>query len=69
VKQAVNAAEIDERAVVGQVLDLAVNDDALFEVVERLALAPFVLLVEMALRDSTTLERLRLSLMTFASIS
>src|SRR5262245_9960447 len=37
-EQAVQAAEVDERAVFGDVLDLALDDDALFEVLERLAL-------------------------------
>src|SRR5499426_3474137 len=38
VEQAVQTAEVDERAVFGDVLDLALDDDALFEVLERLAL-------------------------------
>ena len=36
VQQAVDAAEIDERAVVGDVLDHAVDDLALFEVLHQL---------------------------------
>ena len=38
VEQAVDPAEIDERAVVGDVLDGAFEDDALFEYLERLFL-------------------------------
>src|SRR5215475_6434548 len=38
VEQAVQTAEVDERAVFGDVLDLSLDDDALFEVLERLAL-------------------------------
>ena len=43
VQQAVDAAHVDERAVLGEVLDDAGQDAALFEVLERLA-ALFVLL-------------------------
>src|SRR5262245_35613927 len=38
VKQAVQAAEVDERAVFCDVLDLALDDNALFEVLQSLAL-------------------------------
>src|SRR6185369_15398436 len=44
VQQAVDAAEIEEGAVVSQVLDLALDDDVLFDLLERLVLAAGVLL-------------------------
>src|SRR5882724_11037511 len=46
VEQAVEAAQIDERTVVGQVLHRAVHHRALFEVLERLAAELGLLLVE-----------------------
>jgi hypothetical protein len=61
VQQAVDAAEVDERTVVGDVLDDALDDRALFE-----RSSP-MLASTTARRDSTTLLRLRSSLMTLNS--
>src|SRR6185369_4784463 len=49
VKKPVDAAEIDERAVVGHVLDGAFEDDAFFENLERLAAHGFLLFFEQRL--------------------
>src|ERR1051325_7910069 len=49
VKESVYAAQVNERAVVRQVLDLTLDDDVLFDLVERLALLAFVLLFDDAL--------------------
>src|SRR5690606_27689830 len=46
VEQAVDAAEVDERTVVGEVLDLALEDGALGEVLEGLLLELLALLLE-----------------------
>ena len=46
VQQAVDAAEVDERAVVGEVLDHALEDRALLEVLEGLLLHLLALLLE-----------------------
>src|SRR5690606_27502384 len=45
-EQAVDAAEIDERAVLGDVLDRTGDDHALLEVLEGLGLEPVALLLE-----------------------
>ncbi len=50
VQQAVDAAEVDERAVVGEVLDHALDDRAFLQAVEQL----FALGAELALDDRTT---------------
>src|SRR5262245_2560096 len=44
-KQTVNAAEIDERTVVGKVLDLAFDNDVLFDLLQRLIFSAGVLLL------------------------
>ena len=67
-QQPVDAAEIDERAVVGEVLDLAFDDDVFFDLLKRLIFRPVFSCSITALRDNTTFERLRLSLITFASM-
>jgi hypothetical protein len=48
-EQTVDAAEVDERAVVGDVLDGALENDALFENLERLAAHGFLLFLEQRL--------------------
>ena len=65
VQQAVDAAEVDERAVVGQVLDGAGHDRALFQVLEggRTSCASCSS-SSISLRETTTLPRCLLSLMT-----
>ena len=67
-QQAVDAAEIHERTVVGEVLDLAFNDDVFFDLLKRLIFRPVFSCSITDLRDNTTFERLRLSLITLASI-
>ena len=68
-QQSINPAKIDEGAVVGKVLDLSFNDDVFFNLIEGLSLLPALRSSRIALRDSTTFDRLRLSLITLASIS
>ena len=69
VQQAVDAAQVDERAVVGDVLDDALDHGAFGQgLQQRLrALRPW-LASSTARRDTTTLLRLRSSLMTLNSI-
>ena len=63
VQQAVDAAEVHERAVVGDVLDDTLDDGAFLEVFQELrALRPWTLRARR--RETTTLLRLRSSLMT-----
>ena len=62
VQQAVDAAEVDEGAVVGDVLDGALEDDALLEHLERLLLERVRSRSSTARRDTTTLPRERLNL-------
>ena len=70
VQQAVDAAEVDERAVLGEVLDDALDDRAFLQALEQL----FALRAECSSRrprggETTTLLRLRSSLMTLNSSS
>ena len=68
-QQAVDATEIDERAVVGEVLDHALDDLAFLQVGEqRIALGRHFVSTT-ARRETTTLLRLRSSLMTLNSSS
>ena len=55
-EQAVEAAHVDERAVVGEVLDDA-GEDALFEVLEGDGLLGVLLLFENLLAERATLPR------------
>src|ERR1044072_1400283 len=48
-KQSVDAAEIDERAVVGEVLDLALDDDVLFDLLQGLIFSAGVFLLDNSL--------------------
>ena len=67
-QQAVDAAQVDERAVVGDVLDDALDDRAFLQRLQQLlrALRPCDA-SSTARRDTTTLLRLRSSLMTLNS--
>ena len=67
VEQAVDAAEIDERAVVGEVLDHAVDDLARRQRLERLARSFSRSVSSSARRDSTMLARRLLNLMILNS--
>ena len=59
VQQAVDAAEVDERAVVGQVLDRTLDDVAFLQVVEQLrALGAVFLLDDRAARDDDVVAAL-----------
>jgi hypothetical protein len=67
VQQAVDAAEIHERTVIGQVLDDALDDGAFLQLVEQLAALGAVFLFDDRARDTTTLLRFWSSLMTLNS--
>ena len=61
-QQAVNPAQVNKRAVVGQVLDLPFDDDALFEVVERVALLRLVLFIKDGLARQDDVRALAIEL-------
>ena len=70
VQQAVDAAEVDERTVVGEVLDHALDDRAFLQTLEQLfRVSALNSLSTTARRETTTLLRLRSSLMTLNSSS
>ena len=64
VQQAVDPAEVDECAVLGEVLDHAAEDLALLEVLQRLLLLLAFSSSSTALRESTMLPRRLLTLIT-----
>src|SRR5207253_1267259 len=45
-KESINAAKIDERAVVSQILNLPFDDDVLFDLVQRLVFDTFIALFD-----------------------
>ena len=68
VEQAVDAAEVDERAVLGDVLDGAGDDHALFEVLRAsCAFSSSRSFSRSTRRESTMLPRFLLNLMTLNS--
>jgi hypothetical protein len=69
VQQAVDAAEVDERAVVGDVLDDALDGAPSCSEASRCSRSAPAVSSSTARRDTTTLLRLRSSLMTLNSIS
>jgi hypothetical protein len=67
VQQAIDAAEVDEGAVIGDVLDHALDDAAFLEGGEQASRSSPTLASRTARRETTTLLRLRSSLMTLNS--
>ena len=65
VQQTINAAEIHKRAVIGEVLDLAFNNDVLFDLLERLILAASVLLFDHSLTRQNYIGALPIELDDF----